>query len=71
MSELRFLRPADGVKVRHPNGRHLSAEGEQVEITAYWRRRIAAGDVVEGKAPARAAAEKVAGDGRNKGKRES
>ena len=70
MSEQKHLRPAEGVKVRRPDGRHLAAEGETVTMTSYWQRRLADGDVVEGTAAAPAAVEKQAGDGRTKGNRE-
>ncbi|HEY1035548.1 MAG TPA: DUF2635 domain-containing protein [Pseudoxanthomonas sp.] len=81
MNQQQFLRPADGVKVRHPDGRALSAAGETVDMTSYWRRRLAAGDVLAGK-PARpvavaktktaptAAHDNAASDGLNKGKQE-
>lgn len=46
MSERQFLRPANGLKVRHPDGRHLADDGEVVTLTNYWRRRLAAGDVI-------------------------
>lgn len=43
------LRPADGLKVRKPAAPfpQLAAEGEEVELDTYWRRRLRAGDVVE------------------------
>lgn len=41
------LKPADGLKVRKPDGQHLKASGEPVEITSYWQRRLIAGDVIE------------------------
>lgn len=71
MSKQQILRPAEGVKVRHPDGRHLASDGEAVTITAYWQRRLAAGDVVavNAAAPAPVAA-KQAGDGRPKTNRE-
>lgn len=70
MSEQKVLRPADGVRVRHPDGRALAEHGENVTMSTYWQRRIAAGDVVEvaGAAPAETA--KGAGDGRGKSNRE-
>lgn len=64
MSNSKFLRPAEGVKVRHPDGRHLADKGEQVTMSSYWQRRIAAGDVVEGAEAAPAVTAKGAGDGR-------
>lgn len=70
MSETKVLRPADGARVRHPGGRLLAPEGEPVEMTAYWRRREAAGDAVavastakaEPAKPARAASKKTTED---------
>lgn len=47
MSATKHLRPAPGLKVRRPDGRHLAEAGETVEFTSYWQRRKAAGDVVE------------------------
>ena len=44
MIEIKPTKPE--VKVRKPNGEHLSAEGEKVERTAYWVRRLRDGDVV-------------------------
>ena len=43
------LRPVDGLNVRKPAAPfpHLAAEGEEVELDTYWRRRLRAGDVVE------------------------
>jgi len=70
MSVLRILRPAEGVKVRHPDGRQLAAEGERVTMSSFWQRRLDAGDVVEVVEAAPAVAAKGAADGRNKGNRE-
>lgn len=49
-----FLKPAnEKLKVRKPDtGEYLSAEGEHVELTSYWRRRMKDGDVIDIK-PAR------------------
>ena len=47
MSETKHLRPADGARVRHLDGRILDPAGERVEVNAYWTRRLRAGDVVE------------------------
>lgn len=52
MSEKKFLKPADGRKVRRPDGPHMRADGELVEMTTYWRRRLRAGEVVEAQRPA-------------------
>ena len=55
--ETRFLKPAHGLLVRLENAtRHLVAEGEEVTMSAYWRRRIKDGDVTEAK-PAKPAKE--------------
>jgi len=49
-----FLKPAnEQLKVRKPDtGDYLSVEGERLELTTYWRRRIKDGDVIDSK-PAR------------------
>ena len=48
----RFLKPAAGLLVRLENAtRHLHAEGENVTMSAYWRRRIKDGDVTDAKPP--------------------
>ena len=50
--ETKFLKPAAGMKVRLENAtRHLLAEGEDIVMSAYWRRRIKDGDVAEAKLP--------------------
>ncbi|WP_343498636.1 DUF2635 domain-containing protein [Achromobacter denitrificans] len=45
------LKPAvvDGqpLKVRKPQGGYLSADGEPIVLTTYWRRRRDDGDVIE------------------------
>lgn len=42
------LQPAPGRRVRLENGsRPLKAEGELVQLTSYWRRRLKAGDVID------------------------
>jgi len=70
MTEQKLLRPAEGVRVRHPDGRVLATEGEKVTMSSYWDRRLASGDVVEVADAAPAAAAKGAGDGRAKANRE-
>ena len=47
MSENKVLRPAVGARVRHPDGRVLADNGDPVEMSPYWRRKLLAGDVVE------------------------
>ena len=48
----KFLKPAAGMKVRlEDSTRHLFAEGENVRMTAYWRRRLRDKDVAEAKPP--------------------
>jgi hypothetical protein len=42
-----FVRPAPGIAIRDPATRQLLPEtGARVADTNYWRRRLAAGDVV-------------------------
>ena len=49
----KFLKPSKGMLVRLENAsRHLFAEGEEVVMSSYWRRRVEAtrlrdGDVTE------------------------
>ena len=46
--ERKFLKPVKGMLVRLEDAtRHLFAEGEEVTMSSYWRRRIRDGDVVE------------------------
>ncbi|MEM9369556.1 MAG: DUF2635 domain-containing protein [Pseudomonadota bacterium] len=42
------LKPAPGRKVRKPEPpyAHLATDGEPVEFSSYWRRRLAEGDVL-------------------------
>ena len=41
------IRPVEGLKVPNPStGAPLAASGEVVVLNAYWRRRIAAGEVM-------------------------
>lgn len=43
-----FLKPVEGRQVPDPaRGDHLPEGGRNVELTQYWQRRIADGDVVE------------------------
>lgn len=49
------LKPAPGLRVRRPDGALLAADGEPVEMSSYWLRRLADGDVVEVEASAPAA----------------
>jgi hypothetical protein len=39
------LRPAEGRRVRHPDGSLFAAEGERVVLTPYYRRLRDAGDL--------------------------
>lgn len=42
-----MVRPKDGAIVRHPaTKKPLSVDGEWVEITPYWQRRLNSGDIV-------------------------
>jgi len=49
--QTKFLKPADGLKVRKPVGGHLAPDGEAVEPSSYWLRRIEDGDVAEATPP--------------------
>jgi hypothetical protein len=40
------LQPKFGRRVRHPDGRLFAPGGEPVELTAFYRRLIADGDLV-------------------------
>ena len=51
MSEI-YVRPANGLVLRMPDGGTLPAEGMQVEPSLFWQRRLADGDVVAGEPPA-------------------
>lgn len=45
-----FVKPRAGVKVRRETlPGHVAPEGETVEMTAYYRRRIADGDLLKAK----------------------
>ena len=47
MNPSQILRPCEGGTVIDPaTGRVLAAEGQRVEITKFWARLIASGDVV-------------------------
>jgi len=42
-----LIKPKEGIKILNPaTGRILSAEGELVDLSTYWRRRIKDGDVL-------------------------
>ncbi|EMR8996851.1 TPA: DUF2635 domain-containing protein, partial [Escherichia coli] len=44
--EQKLIKPArENVRVRKPDGAHLSPEGERLDVCAYWLRREAEGDV--------------------------
>lgn len=60
MSNIKNLIPADGIKVRKPDGKHLDPAGESVEMSSYWLRRLAAGDVAEKKNQAKPSASAAA-----------
>lgn len=48
----KYLVPAPGRTVRDPKSLEpLPAEGRAVEMTPFWKRRLADGDVTEGKSP--------------------
>ncbi|QPT08584.1 DUF2635 domain-containing protein [Sphingomonas paucimobilis] len=56
---IQTLRPADGRRVRKPDGQLLKDEGEPIEIDTFWRRRLddqdvtATDDTTEATAPAK------------------
>lgn len=51
------IKPAKAaVPVRKPNGEYLKADGEKIERSSFWVRRLNDGDVVEVKAHATAKA---------------
>ena len=39
------VKPADGFKVRKPDGDFLRESGEMVEANTYWRRRLKFGEI--------------------------
>lgn len=52
---MKFLVPKPGLTVRDPKSLEpLPAEGREVEMTPFWKRRFNDGDVTEGK-PAKTA----------------
>jgi hypothetical protein len=51
MSQPVYLVPAEGLKVRHPQGGYLNAEGDFVVLDSYWRRRIDDESVHQGNPP--------------------
>lgn len=56
-----FLKPAEGLRVLRSDTRvPLAAEGEEVEMTEYWHRRLRDGDVVQAEAPVAAESESEA-----------
>lgn len=60
------LKPAEGRRVRHPDGRLLAEEGEAVTLNAYWHRKIEDDDVETvgraSRAPRKPRGETPAGD---------
>lgn len=61
MADIKILKPVGAGNVRRPDGKHLARDGERVEMTSYWHRRLAAGEVVEVTA-AKPAAKKTGGN---------
>ncbi|AZQ10162.1 DUF2635 domain-containing protein [Shewanella khirikhana] len=58
-----FIKPAkSAVPVRKPGGDYLKADGEKVERSAFWVRRLNDGDVIEVKAAKTTAAKTKAGE---------
>lgn len=49
-----WLKPAPDLLVRFedPSQGHIPAEGAEVPLTKYYRRRVADGDLVKGRPPA-------------------
>lgn len=45
MSDVLYLKPAAGRRVRKPDGALLREAGERVERSSYWLRRLGDGDV--------------------------
>jgi hypothetical protein len=60
LSPVACIRPAPGrvLVVPGQEGRHLRAEGENVELSQHWLRALARGDAVRVEATATAAAPK-------------
>ncbi len=55
-----FVKPAAGMLVRDPQTlQHLPEGGKEVPETAYWVRRLEAGDVVRTETPAQIQAHKI------------
>ncbi|XQE65772.1 DUF2635 domain-containing protein [Pseudomonas sp. P3C3] len=46
-----YLVPAEGLKVRHPQGGYLPPEGGFVVLDSYWRRQLADESVKKGQPP--------------------
>ena len=40
-----FIKPIDGLKVKTPEGGYIKDDGQYVESSVYWRRRIRFGEV--------------------------
>lgn len=59
--ETKKLKPAEGRRVRKPDGRLLADRGEDIAIDAFWQRRLEDGDVVEVEARAAPAAPAAGG----------
>lgn len=46
--EQKTLKPRDGMKVRLENGMgYVAEEGQSLPLSAYYRRRLADGDLIE------------------------
>lgn len=45
MSKSVSYRPVERRRALHPGGSPLAAEGEAIELTPYWRRLLADGDI--------------------------
>jgi hypothetical protein len=54
MTKQLFVRPSPGRRLKHPAAggfRVVPDAGEIVPDTSYWRRRLRAGDAIEGQTP--------------------
>lgn len=48
MKKILHIRPAKGLTIPDPaTGRHLPAQGDTVEDSSYWRRRLREGSVLK------------------------
>ncbi len=64
MTDTAFVKPADGLIVSRENPAEgdIPAEGAEVALTSYYRRRLADGDLVRAKKPRETAPKDPAGE---------